>query len=110
MFQSLPRFFRKMVLFLLTKFCIAQPLTNIPSLRRFDLGSWQTSKQNYREIQYRENIFRGDSRFASLSQRNGFVFVGQIWNYEPLNQYWLARKIQFRILTEFKTDLLGNSN
>ena len=45
--------------------------------------------------------------FASLSQKNGFVFVNQIW-HEPnkaLNQYSLAQEIRFRLLTDFKTNL-----
>ena len=44
-------------LYLSTKFDILNPWTNIQSLRRFNLGFWQTSKQIYRKLQYREKVF-----------------------------------------------------
>ena len=47
-----------MILYSLTKFGIIKPWTNIPWLRRFDLGFWQTSKQIYRKLQYVEKVFR----------------------------------------------------
>ena len=56
-FQALPRFPRKMVLYSSTKFGILKPWTNIPWPRRFDLGFWQTSKQIYQKLQYREKAF-----------------------------------------------------
>ena len=43
--------------------------------------------------------------FASLSQKNGFVFVSQSWHFKAWNQYSLAKKIQFRLLTDFKKNL-----
>ena len=43
----------KLVLHLSRKFCILKPDSNIHSLRRFDLGHWQTSKQIYRKLRYR---------------------------------------------------------
>ena len=84
-FQGLPCFPRKMVLYLWTKFVIIKPWSIIQSLRRFHFGLWQTS-----------NKFIGNSnietfwrvpRFASLSQKNDFVFVDQICHYKALNQY-----------------------
>ena len=49
-FQGFRPFARKKVLFLLTKFAIIKPWTNIQSLRRFDLRFWQPSKQIYRKL------------------------------------------------------------
>ena len=34
-----------------------QGLPCFPWLGRFDVGSWQTSKQIYRKLQYREEVF-----------------------------------------------------
>ena len=49
-FQGLPRFSRKMVLYLSTTFGNLKPLTNIPWLRRSDLCIWQAPKQIYGEL------------------------------------------------------------
>ena len=65
-FQDLPGFTRKMIFYSSTKFGILKPWTNIPSPRRFDLGFWQTSKQIYRQLQYKEKVleeFEGLSGF-----------------------------------------------
>ena len=65
-FQDLPGFTRKMIFYSSTKFGILKPWTNIPSPRRFDLGFWQTSKQIYRQLQYKEKVleeFEGSSGF-----------------------------------------------
>ena len=43
-FQCFPRFPRNFALYSLTKFGIKKPWANIPWLRRFDLGFWETSK------------------------------------------------------------------
>ena len=56
-FRSLPRFPRKMVLYWSTKLGIIKPWTNNWSLRRFDLGFLETSKQVYQKLQYREKFF-----------------------------------------------------
>ena len=55
-FQRLTPFPRKMVLYSLTKFRILKPWTIISKLIRFDLSFWQTSKQVYRKLEYRENL------------------------------------------------------
>ena len=36
---------------------------------------------------------------------NSFVFVHQMWHYKALNQYSMAQKIRFRLLTNFKRNL-----
>ena len=56
-FEGLSRFPRRNVLYSPTKFGILKPWANIQSLRRFDLGFWQISKQIYRKCQYREKVF-----------------------------------------------------
>ena len=43
--------------------------------------------------------------FALLFQKNGFVFVNQIWHCRALNQYSVAHKIRFRLWTD-KANLL----
>ena len=43
-------------------------------------------------------------RFVSLYQKNGFVFVKQIWSSQALNQNCMVEKIWFRVLTDFKTN------
>ena len=55
-FEALPRFPRKMVLYSPTKFGILKPWTNTQSLRRLDLGFWQTSKLVYRKLQYKQKV------------------------------------------------------
>ena len=57
-FQGLFLFSRKVVLYSSTKFGLLKTWTNIKSLRKFDLGFWQTSKQIYQKLQYREKVFR----------------------------------------------------
>ena len=57
---------QKMVLYLSTKFGILKHWSSIQSLRTFDLGFLQASKQFYRKLQYREiafEEFQGLSRF-----------------------------------------------
>ena len=63
--QRLSRFPRKMVLYSLTRFGIIKAWSNIPWLRRFDLGFFQTSKQIYRKLQYSEKVF---GKFQLLSR------------------------------------------
>ena len=46
-----------MVLYSPIKFGILKPWTNILWLRRFDLGFWQTVKQIYWKLQYRDKVF-----------------------------------------------------
>ena len=57
-FQVLPCFSRKMILYWSTKFGIVTPWTNNPWPRKFDWDFWQTSKQIYRKLQYKEKAFQ----------------------------------------------------
>ena len=45
------------------------------------------------------------SAIASLSQKNGFVFVNQFSHFKALSHYFQPYKIRFRLLTAFKTIL-----
>ena len=57
-FQRLPPFPKKLVLYSSTKFGILKPSTIIRNLIRFDLGFSQPSKQIYRKLKYKKNIFK----------------------------------------------------
>ena len=105
-FQALPHFSRKLILYLTTKFSMLKLWTNSQSLRRFDSVFRQTSKQICRKLQYREKVFWRIWRDASLSQQNDFVFVDQILHSKALDQYTITEKIWFRVLEDFKTNLL----
>ena len=62
-------------------------------------------KTNLQEALMKPESFCRYPRFVSLSQKNGFVFVNQIWHYKALNQSSMAQKIWFGLLTELKTSL-----
>ena len=57
------------------------------------------------ETQIQGEGFGRVSTFASLSQKNGFVFVNQIWHFKALSHYFQPYKIRFRLLKVFKTIL-----
>ena len=57
---------------------------------------------------WRENL-RKVSKPASLSQKNGLVFVELIWHYKDLNQYSMVQKIRFTLFPDFKTNLQENT-
>ena len=50
-------------------------------------------KKNLWETPIQGERFLTVSRLVSLSQKNGFLFVDQIWHYEALNQYSMAQNI-----------------
>ena len=85
-FQALPRFPRKMILYSWTKFGILKHWTNIPSLRRFDWGFWQTSKQICRKLQYKEKVFKHFQGLSRFPRKNGFVFVDKTWEDVDRNE------------------------
>ena len=66
---SLPR---KMVLYSLAKFDIIKTWSNIQWLRRFDLGSFQTSKQIYRKLRNTEKLFRKSQRLPCFPRKMVF--------------------------------------
>ena len=76
-FQRLPRFPRKMVLYLWSKFSILKHCTNIQSLRRLELRFWQTSKQIYGKSNMKKNFFQSFKVCLAASKRQ-FLFVEEI--------------------------------
>ena len=60
---------------------------------------------NLQETQIQEESFQKVSMFASLSQKNGFVFAKQSWHFKALTQYSVAKKIRFSLLKNFQTNL-----
>ena len=70
---------------------------------RFRLFTDFKTKLQKTQIQ-RESFWRV-SKFASFSQKIGFVFVNQIRHFKALNQYSVAHKIQFRLLIDLKINL-----
>ena len=118
-FQRLPRFPRKMVLYSSTNFCILNPWAIVSKVIRFDLGSSQASKPFYRELKYREMVFKDFQRFprfpwkmVSYSSTNFPIL--KIWaiifNLISFDLgYWEAwkpfyRKLEYRdkVLKEFQ--------
>ena len=62
-------------------------------------------KTNLQETQIQREGFGRVSTIVLLFQKNGFVFVNQICHFKALNHYFQARKIRFRLLTDFKINL-----
>ena len=94
-FENLPRFPRKMGLYLLTRLGIIKPWTNIQSLRRFDLGFRQTSKQICRKLHNKEKVFEefhGFTRFPRkmvLYSLNKFGILKPWTNRKPF--FWKSK-------------------
>ena len=86
----MPRFLRKMILISSSKFCILRPFSNTQLYRRFDLGFWQTLEQVKGKSNMKKNLHKV-SKPVSLSQKNGSVFVDQIWHYKAWTNIPLLR-------------------
>ena len=71
-FQRLPRFPRKMALYLSTNFPILMAWAIITNLLRFDLGFWQASKPFYRKLKYRENVLEEFQRLPRFPRKMVF--------------------------------------
>ena len=68
-FQRVVRFPRKMVVYSSTNFGILKPSAIISNLIRFDLGFWETSKQFYRKLKYREKVFEEFRRLLRFPRK-----------------------------------------
>ena len=68
-FQHLPCFPRKMILYSSTKFGILKLWTIIFKLIRFNLGFWQTSKQIYRRLKYKERVLQEFQRLPLFPRK-----------------------------------------
>ena len=82
--------------------CNFEPCTNIQSLRRFDFDSWKTQSKFIANSNIRTTFWKVSS-YASFFHKNCFVFINQIWHYEALNQYAMAQKFWWRILSFWQT-------
>ena len=55
--------------------------------------------------------FKRVSRSASLSRKNGLVFVDQIWYYKALKKNSMVQRISFMLSKQrLQNKLIGNSN
>ena len=68
-FQRLPRFPRKMVLYLSTRFWLSNPWALISNIIRFDLAFWQSSKDFYRKLKCREKVLEEFERLFRFSSK-----------------------------------------
>ena len=68
----MPRFPRKMVLYLRIKFVISKPLNIISNHIRFDLGFSQASKQIYRKLEYSEKVLEEFQRLPPFPRKMVF--------------------------------------
>ena len=106
MFQSQPHFSRKMVWYSLTKFGIIKTWLKQYSMdQKIRFIVFLYFKKNLLETAIYRESFREVLTFVSFSEKNGFVFVDQIWHSKGLNQYSMTQKIRFTIFTDFKTNL-----
>ena len=68
-FQPLPRFQRKIVLYLSTNFRILKPWAIISNFIRFDVAFWQASKPFYRKLKCREKVLEEFQRFLLVPRK-----------------------------------------
>ena len=69
MFQRLPRFSRKIVLYSSTIFRISKPSAIISNLIRLDLGFCQASKPFYKKLKYREKVLEKFQRLPRFPRK-----------------------------------------
>ena len=104
-FQRLPRFPRKMVLYLSTNFRILKLWAIISNLIRFEWGSWRASKPFYRKLKYRENNLEEFQCLPCFPKKMVLYSSTNFRILKPKNYYFQPYKIWFRLLTGFKTIL-----
>ena len=95
----MPCFSRKLILSSITKFTFGGPHTNIQSLRRCNLGFWQTWKQVNTWLQC------GGKLRSALFSWNVFLFLLTKFGFFFLTfyQYSFTQKIRFMFLIIFTT-------
>ena len=123
--EPLTRSPRKMELYSSTKFGVLKPWTIICNLIRFDLAFWQTSKEIYRILKYREKVLEEFQRLLRFPRKmfdysstkfrilrpwtiisNFIRFDLGFWqDLIALNYYFQPYKIRFWLLIGFKTFL-----
>ena len=81
--QRLPGFSRKIILCSSTKFGILKPWTSISKLIRFNLGFWQTSKQIYKKLKYREKVLEEFQRLPHFPKKMVSGSSTKFWISKP---------------------------
>ena len=118
-FERLPRFLRKMILYLWTNFCILKPSVIISNLIRLDLGFWQASKPFYRKFKCREIVLKEFQRFVHFPRKmvlclstnfrieKPWAIISKLRRFDlgfwPSSK-WFCRKLKYRekVLEEFQ--------
>ena len=95
--QGLTRFPRKMVLYSSTTLGIIKPSTNIPWLRWFDLGFSQTSKQIFRKLQLREEIFGELQGLLHFPRKTVLYFLTEFAIKNHRNTIQQHRRLNLRL-------------
>ena len=108
-FQVFSRFPRKMVVYSSTKFGIRKPWKKLVSLRRLNLGFWQTSKQIYGELQFREKFF---GEFEALPRFRTKIILNSSRKFGILKPYPILHDPQDSIegFYRLQNNFIGNSN
>ena len=108
-FQVFSRFPRKMVVYSSTKFGIRKPWKKLVSLRRLNLGFWQTSKQIYGELQFREKFF---GEFEALPRFRTKMILNSSSKFGILKPEKILHGPQHSIEAFYRlqNNFMGNSN
>ena len=102
--QGLPRFPRKMVLYLSTNFRVIKYLTNIPWNRELYSGFWQTSKYTAITLIW-EKVFAEFQGLLHFPRKTVLYSSTKLAIINPLNQYSISQKVWLTPLTNFKLKL-----
>ena len=109
-FQRLPRFPRKIVLYLSSNFCILKHSAIISNLIIFDLDFWQASKPFFRKLKYKEKVLEKFQRLPRFPRNIVLYWPTNFWilksgaiisNFVRFDLgFWLASKLFYRKLKE----------
>ena len=106
----MPHFRRKLVLYSSTKFAIIKPWTNIPWPKRLDLGFWQTSKQIYRKLEYREKTFREFNGLRHFPIKMILYSSTKFGIIKPWEAIFLGANDSIEAFDRLQNKSIGNSN
>ena len=96
-FKRFSHFPGKIVLYSLTKLCINKPGTNIQSVRRFDQGFWQTSKQTCTKFQHKEPVFGEFQNLPWFPRKMVLYLLSKLSITKPLKNIQLLRNFDLAI-------------
>ena len=97
-FQGFHSFFRKNTVVFLNQIWYLKTLNQDSIDHEMLFRTLTHFKTSLQETQIYGKCFWKVSTFSSVSQKNGFVYVNQIWHLKVLKQYAIAYKPWFRIL------------